>query len=194
MIDTIIFDLGNVIVNYDFNIALNRLFENSEKDKNYIIKVIHNYGLIKKFDKGELSEIEFYEKVKNDLQLNINFEKFKTIWAEIFTENEEIKKLVSILKDRDFYLLLLSDTNKIHFQYIEKKYGIINLFDEVLLSYETGFLKTEKGSFDYLKRRLKTNPENCIFIDDKKENLIYAKNMGVNCILFKNYEELVFEL
>lgn len=194
MIDTIVFDLGNVILPFDFEKFVNGFSDKSPMSSEDIRKFIFEKGLKKKADKGEIGKFDFFKTVKEGLKIDFEFPEFKKIWCEIFTEDFQVIKLIRSLNLKGLHLILFSDTDELHYEYFSNRFDILKYFDDVILSFEIKHIKTEKESLLYLENRLKSKPENSIFIDDKKENLTLAKERGINCILYSNYDALLKEL
>ena len=61
-----------------------------------------------------------------------------------------------------------------------------NVFNEIFTFSDTGFKKPDKRSFNYALREIKSLPQDCLFIDDSKENILAARGMGFNVLLFEN--------
>ena len=118
-----------------------------------------------------------------------NFKNFKKEWCNIFALNKNVEKLIINLK-RNFKLILLSNTDKLHFKYLKNKYKIINAFDAYVLSYEVGYRKPNLLIFSDALKKAKTLPFNCIYIDDtpaqtileiraKARRLVSEKKVGM---------------
>ncbi len=93
--------------------------------------------------------------------------------AELFPE---VKELLKELK-KEHKLAVLSNTHP--FEVINNNWGISDLFDEVVYSFETGHLKPANKSFDSVLKKLNVNPEECIYVDDTHKNLLAAKKLGM---------------
>lgn len=194
MIDTIVFDLGNVILPFDFEKSVKKISAYSTLNCENIRKFLFETGLKKKADKGEISKFDFFEEVNKSLNTGLKFNQFRKIWCEIFVINKKVTEIIKSLRSQGYYLILYSDTDELHYEYFRDKFDILKYFDNLIFSFEIKHVKTEKESISFLQNRLKSRPENSIFIDDKEENLLYARELGINCILFKNNELLLMEL
>ena len=189
----IVFDLGNVLLPFDYNIMLNKL-EKIEKDlgKNFLKFYQDNYNIHRSFERGELPENEFINKMLSNLENKINRETFCNYYCEVFTVNEDVISLLPKLK-KNYLLVLLSNTNSIHEAYW-KKFGFIKYFDKLFLSYKVKSLKPEERIYKAVENFTRKPSNEHLFIDDIKEYAEAAKKAGWDAIHFTNYEKLVKEL
>lgn len=89
---------------------------------------------------------------------------------------------------------LFSNTNEVHFRYIESHFPIVKSFSHTILSYEIGNVKPDKESYKKLLSITGHQPEEHLFIDDRIENISAANEMGIKVILFKSVLRLKREL
>lgn len=193
MIKALIFDLGNVILKVDKTEQFKKLARDSNKTVSYIKTFFENSEFRKAFERGKLNPKQFYEKTAKELNLKMNFKEFKKTWCYIFTLNEDVEELIKILK-RKFELILLSNTDVLHFEYIKNKYKIVNAFDERVLSYEVGYRKPNPLIFLNALRRAETLPFKCVYIDDIPEFVYVARLMGIRAFQYKNFKKLKSDL
>src|SRR4030043_1323550 len=129
-IEVILYDLGNVILPFNhFQIAekLSRFSQRIEfQDPAKIFSYLFDFekGAINGYEVGKVSSLEFFQSLKEFLQLSLSFEEFISIWNDIFLENQEVSKI--ILSQRGKWKLgLLSNTNPLHFDYFLKIFPIL---------------------------------------------------------------------
>lgn len=161
-----IFDIGNVVINVDESSLPFEYFSTNEDWKN--------------FERGILSEIEFFKKY------SIDVEKF----TNIFTPNIFVLDLISKINSKQLYFF--SNTNSCHFGCLQSKYPIFNT-DNLFLSYEIGMRKPEFEFYHFIQHKsLFKKSEDIYFVDDRQENINTAKLFKWNTFLYKyNNEELV---
>lgn len=193
-IKAVVFDLGNVLINFDWSIAeknLDRIKNNlGEKSRNYFK---HHPELIISLEKGELSDTEFLDKCKEELEVTCANEYLAKIFSDIFTPNQELIDILPQLKQKvDLYLL--SNTNSIHRDYGWGDYKFLSYFKRLFLSYEIGHVKPEKEIFQFVERELDLNKNEFIYIDDIIECVSLAENIGWNVIHFRNNKMLFADL
>ncbi|MEW6095247.1 MAG: HAD family phosphatase [bacterium] len=189
MIDLIIFDLGNVILNFDHMIICKKLSKLSKFPLQEVYERIFSSGLERLYDEGKISTKDFFKEISNRFGLNISLTEFKLLWQDIFWVNEGIEEILLKLKGR-YKLFLLSNTNELHFEFAKDKFDILNLIDEYILSYKVGFSKPSPEIFYEALKKAKVDASRCIYIDDIKEHVISANKVGMKGVLFKSIDGL----
>jgi HAD superfamily hydrolase (TIGR01509 family) len=194
-VEVILFDLGNVILPFNhFQIAekLSPFVQRREfQDPQRIFSSLFDIekGLINNFDVGKISPQEFFQSVKESLDLSISFDEFTPIWNDIFLEDQEVSKIILSLKER-VRLGLLSNTDPLHFHYILSKFPIMMAFDKWILSYEVGFKKPAIEIFQKAMEWASVEPQKILFIDDMKKHVDVAVSLGMQGIHFISAPQL----
>ena len=189
MIKCLIFDLGNVIINYDEDGMLSGLAIASGKPLSYVKKYHEFSSLRKSFERGELSGKEFYKKIASGLSLKISFNEFKKIYCGYFTLNRKVADAIKKLSKK-YRLILLSNTDELHFGCIKGKFKIINEFNDYVLSYKVRMRKPNPLIFIEAIKKSKTYPWNCIYFDDIPEFVWMARLFGIKAYQYRNFDDL----
>ncbi len=146
----LIFDLGNVLIFFDWNIARNKLNQIQENLGDITTNFLKsNKNLIYGLETGSIDEETFLNEIKKNINSKISKAELAKIYSEIFWENEELTKLLPELK-KNYKLYLLSNTNRIHRKYGWNDYEFIKHFEKLFLSYEIGFAKPDKEIYEYV--------------------------------------------
>jgi len=191
----IVFDLGNVLIPFDYNLMMNKLDAiNPGLGKRFFDSYKNNYDVHRNFESGKLAHEKFIEQMLLWCENSIDEKIFCTYFSDIFTVNEDVASLLPKLKEKGYKLILLSNTNEIHREYGYKHYEFLNYFDKLFLSHQVGFVKPEPEIYKAVEEYTKAKPEEHIFIDDVLEYAEGAKSVGWDAIQFKNYEQLLNEL
>lgn len=188
----IIFDLGNVTVSFNHNFAVDRVKYFTNRDHNEIYQLFFESNLTRLFEEGKISPDEFYLKVSEQLSLNMAYEEFLIIWNEIFfvtEDNLRVHFLIEKLKQK-FMLILISNINILHYEYLKKKYDIFTKFDKQLLSYRLGLRKPDPLIYKRALLLTGTEKSGVIYIDDREDLIAAASKLGIKSIRFKNYSQL----
>ena len=194
MIKAIIFDYGNVIHKWDNDIFLKEFVKLSGKDYNCVVDIIFGQGLHDKLEAGEILNITFFKKIKDGLNLKITQDEFfKLFSSKLFKKVETTISLIKKLK-KNYKVTLLSNTNKIDFDNVIKRFELFPLFDAVTLSFEVGHRKPDKEIFFDALKKLNLKPNECVFIDDIKEYSDAASKLGMHGIHYTSHENLIKEL
>ena len=198
-IEVILFDLGNVILPFNhFQIAekLSRFSRAKQfQDPDRIFSYLFDFekGAINPFDLGKVSPREFFQTVKENLDLSVSFDEFVSIWCDIFVEDQEVSRLIRSLKNK-WKLGLLSNTDPLHFGYILSKFSIMAAFDKWILSYEVGFKKPAIQIFQKAIEWASVRSEKILYFDDTKEYVEAAAALGIQSVHFISEAHLKQEL
>ena len=138
MIKAILFDLGNVLVGFDFQRGYRALAGACRCPVEEIPQRIAGSGLIHPFERGEMSSREYFRRFSQILEMEASFERFCELWSSIFLPEPLVpERLLAELKQRH-RMVLVSNTNEIHYRMIRRTYGLLRHFDAYVLSYEVG--------------------------------------------------------
>ncbi|MFA5929981.1 MAG: HAD-IA family hydrolase [Candidatus Micrarchaeia archaeon] len=192
MITTIIFDLSEVYLT-----GLLGAEHNLEKILGIKANEIKR-GLtgpeLAAFFHGELTEDEYWLRIIEKHKWKASAGELKKAVRKNFNEIEGTRKIMEQLKEDGFRLGLLSVHTREWVDYCEGKFGYHKLFHSTLYSFEAAASKPDKKVYRMILTKLKSSPEECIFIDDHPENLIPAREMGMKAVLFKNSRQLKRDL
>ncbi len=189
----LVFDLGNVLLPFNYNIMLDKLDKIEQNLGQRFLKFYQdNYNIHRSFEKGELSEEEFINIMLESLGNKLDRETFCNFYSKIFIENKDVTALLPELK-KNYTLVLLSNTNSIHKEYGWKDFDFIKYFDKLILSFEVRAYKPEEEIYKAVREFTQKPPGEHIFIDDVQEYSDSAKKLGWDAILFTGYEKLIKE-
>ena len=194
LIKTIIFDLGNVIVPFDFKLGYARLASLGGIPSSEIPKRIRSTDLVTRFECGEIGSREFVEELSRLLELKTTYEEFCEIWSSIFLPPTLVSASMLEGLRRRYRLLLLSNTNAIHFAMVEANYPLLRYFDYYVLSYRVGALKPSPKIYEEALAHAECRPEECFFTDDIEQYVDGARRAGIDAVQFRSVPELEREL
>jgi HAD superfamily hydrolase (TIGR01509 family) len=187
----IVFDLGNVLIPFDYNIAYNRLEKiETGLGQRFLDQYKENYHLHRSFERGELPEKEFLSKLLGFIGNKVDADFLIDVYSKIFREDKDVSSLLPVLKKR-YTLVLLSNTNSIHQRYWHKEYEFIKYFDKLILSHEVKAYKPEEKIYKAVEAFTKKSPEEHLFIDDVADYAEGARRAGWDAIHFIGYGNLV---
>jgi putative hydrolase of the HAD superfamily len=194
MIKTILFDLGNVIIPFDFKRAYARMAALCGCPAEEVPARIRATGLVGPFEKGEIEAEPFVRELCGALKLNISHQEFCDWWSCVFLPEPLVpEELLEDLASRH-RLLALSNTNPIHFAMLKEAYPLLRHFDDYVLSYEVGAAKPEAKIYQEAIARAQCGPEECFFTDDLAVNIEAARAHGMDAVQFLSAEQLKREL
>lgn len=188
----IIFDLGNVLVDFDHTIAAERIAEFSAKTAEEIFGLFFDSELTGLFEEGKISPQEFFLKVKEALSLQLAYEQFIPIWNEIFFLSEKNRAVYSLAKNlkKRYKLALLSNINILHFEYLSKNFFVFDAFHNIITSYECGLRKPHPLIYKRALGALGVLPSEVFYTDDRGELIRGAKELGVYGSVFSGIQQL----
>ncbi|CAA2930982.1 Alpha-D-glucose-1-phosphate phosphatase YihX [Arsenophonus endosymbiont of Bemisia tabaci Q2] len=161
-----IFDMGNVIINIDFNRAL-RVW--SELSKIPIVSLTQNFELdetMKLHECDEISDLEFTEFTSEKLGLSLSFEEFALGWNAIFVSlRYDVIEIITRLREQSHRVVILSNTNRLHQNYWPSHYlEIAASSDFLYLSQDLGMRKPDLAIYKYFLQSEGFSAENAIFL------------------------------
>lgn len=182
MIKNIIFDIGNVILNFNIDRVLNE-FSDSKDEQEFIKKnIIESPEWLGNalIDTGYLTRDDAIKIVQdrtnhsND-KLIIDFWKNYNKFAKI---DERVLNLIKKLKNNNYRIYLLSNINPYTHELV-KKSGLFEIVDGYVLSYKEHMIKPYKSIYNTLLKRYNLKPEESVFIDDNDKNIITGNLLGI---------------
>lgn len=181
-IDTVIFDIGRVLVSFDWEKFLKQ-FHFEPKLEEEIGKAIFLDPLWNERDRGAVSDEE------NTLLYYKKYPHLKNEMARVFEKANEIVEeydfsadWIRSLKNRGYKVLLLSNYAKTSFEYAFEHFNCLKLADGGVISYQVKSCKPEPEIYRALIERYGLTPQTAVFLDDNLSNLEAAKNFGFHVI------------
>lgn len=188
--DTILCDLGNVLINFDHRIAVKKILCCTLKNEQDIYQLFFDSGLTKNYEEGKITSLDFFKRVRDSLELDMDYDAFLPIWNDIFFEtplNKKIQDFLRAIKGR-YKLVMISNINKTHYEFLKKKMSVFNEFDKLALSYEIGFRKPAAEIYDAALKSVNTAPTRVFYIDDRQDLIEAASKFGIRGVAFNGEE------
>lgn len=177
----ILCDLGGVLVNVDFSLAIERLSSESGLDKRELKDRIFSSGIKEKHDLGLMSSFNFYKQIITNEEISFSY--FQIIWNTILTENREaVHYLSSYVKSCRLYIA--SNTDPIHYAFLYNNYPWVSMFVGFGLSFRLKRAKPSLEFYSKLFREFGINYQDALFIDDSNDNVEAAHRLGIKSHLF----------
>jgi glucose-1-phosphatase len=189
-----LFDLGRVLVHFDFRVGYEALEKDCGITAAEVPRKLAPTGLVERFESGRIEPRPFFDEFRRILELDLEYERFCEIWSSIFSHEILPLDMLEGLHRR-YRMVLLSNTNALHFGMIRKWYGpLLSHFDELVLSYEVGALKPRPEIFDRAIQAARCAPEECFYTDDIAPYVEAAKAKGIDAVLFESKQQLENDL
>lgn len=195
-IKAIVFDLGMVLIPFNYEMARNRLnlLKPGAGDK-VMDYVKENYQFFRAFEAGKMTEDEYIPMLMRaaDVEGIVSHEKFCYIYSEIFSINYDVAELLELLSKK-YRVFLLSNTNPVHRKYGYENFKFFKHFEKLFYSDEVGAVKPEEAIYRAVEAYSGLKPEEHLFIDDIMDYAEGARKCGWHAIRFFNYKQLLEEL
>lgn len=195
-IKVVIFDLGNVLLDFDFNIAAKRIAYFCEKSPKEIVALFLGSNITSLFEESKISPEDFFDCLKNMLDLKISYARFIPIWNEIFflsAKNRSVYSLANNLRN-NYRIAVLSNINILHYDYIKEHYPVLNIFNEVFASCKMGLIKPDPRIYKQVLQALDVKPEEVFYTDDREELVKSAAALNINSFIFTDFKRLKSDL
>lgn len=189
----VIFDLGKVLVHFDFKRGYRALEELCPYAAAEIPKRIGRTDLVQRFETGLVEPREFVTQLCGILGVDLEYERFCGIWSSIFAETLVPESMLEGLAAR-YRLVLLSNTNAIHFEMVRAAYPILRHFHELVLSYEAKAMKPDPRIYREAVSRAGCRAGECFYTDDIAAYVEAARQEGIDAVQFESAEQLQREM
>ncbi len=194
MTKCVIFDLGGVIVPFDFKRGYAKMEKLCPYPAAEIPQRLRTTDLVTRFETGHIEPVAFVAELSRILDLKITYPEFCDLWTSIFLPETLIpESLLERVRARR-RLLLLSNTNHIHYSMLERTYPLLAHFDDRVLSYRVGAAKPSEQIYREAIARAGCKPEECFFTDDVEAYVEGARRVGIDAVRFESAEQIEKEL
>ena len=186
---TYLFDIGNVLLAFDFTPALSSLL-GPKASPTALAQIIARKD---EFEAGKIEPTPYIAWASELLDFKGSEADFRTIWSDIFTPIPETWELAKKLKADGHRLILYSNTNVIHAPFCLETYDIFETFDHAVFSHEIGAIKPYTEFFQRSFEKFNIDPAQTYYIDDMPENIEAGREHGLNSFLYSasNHPELL---
>ncbi len=194
MIRSIISDLGKVLILFDNAIFYRKISAYTPHSLPEIAARVNVYSSVgQAFDTGRLSPRQFYAAALKALDADVEYDEFFAMYNDVFTLNPPVVKILGRLKS--FHrMVMLSNTDVERFEFIRKCFPEVLMFDAYVLSYEVGSIKPDRRIYEVALEKAQAAPQECVFIDDRPENITAARGLGIRTIHLLEQTDLEKEL
>ena len=194
MIRNIVFDLGNVLLDFEPESYLEKLGYSGEIKDKLKAEIFETEEWLM-LDRGTISQEKAVEKwQQRNPELKDEIADVMAEWEKILVLKEDSLDILKSLAEKDYNLYVLSNFQKKAFAYVKSKYDFFNYFDGRVISADIGMIKPEADIYDHLLDKFNLKAEETVFIDDSKENIMAALKKGIRVIHFKDAASLEEEL
>jgi len=180
------FDLGKVLVDFDYSIASRRLAAQADLSPTEIQKYLDHSPLLYRYETGLMTRQEFYEEVRRGTGYRGSPEEFASVFADIFSEMTEMTMLQAEIRRRGVPTYIFSNTNDIAIEHIRRNFPFFANFNGFILSYEVGAMKPAAKIYEALEAMSGKRGAEILYLDDRQENVDAGAARGWQVVLQTN--------
>ena len=185
----VVFDLGKVLVDFDYHIAISRIAARSTLPPDGIKTFLGQSHAIIDYECGRLTREEFYEQACQAIGFRGTIEEFGGFFADIFTEMPSMIELHAGLHRRGVPTYIFSNTNDLAVEHIRRNFPFFKNFDGYIFSYEVGAMKPGAKIYEALEKLVRRRGADIVYLDDRPENVAAGAARGWRTILHETTEK-----
>ena len=191
MIEALLFDLGKVLVDFDFELGMKRFIARTPLPPEEFKAIVLEQSWVRRYEHGDISSVEYHRYLRDSGKLDMNIEEFHEAWSAVFLPELIVpERLLVRLKTR-YPMILVSNINESHAEYVAKNYRVFDYFDHKIFSHEVGSMKPDRRIYDAAIAAAAKPPEALFFTDDRPENVESAAKLGIRAHHFQSVTGLV---
>lgn len=189
----ILMDLGRVLIHFDFSAGYSALEKLCPYPTAEIRRRIAATDLAVRFETGLMEPRDFYAQLCALLELKVDYERFCAIWNSIFSDVLIPESMIEGLAHR-YRLVVVSNTNQIHFEMVRQKYPVLRHFHEMALSYQVKAMKPRSEIFLEAVRLAGCRADECFYADDIPAFTEAARKLNIDAVTFESAAQLAAEM
>ncbi len=194
-IDTIVFDLGGVLINLDKQACIDAFRALGFAEVEQYLGEYEQQGIFGKLEAGKISPAEFRNGVRSAMGQEVNDQEIDTAFNAFLLDLPLYKlEMLRELK-KSYRIVMLSNTNAIMFDFIcdtifrQEGLTVHHYFDDIFVSHEMGCTKPNRYIYEQLIAKAGIVPEQTLYVEDSAANLEAAAPFGFKTLLVEPYED-----
>lgn len=192
---TIVFDLGGVLIDWNPRYLYRQLFDGDDERMEYFLAHICSPEWNAQQDAGRPFAEAVEERIRAFPRYDNLISAYFARWPEMIAGSiVGTVAVMSELREHGYPLVALSNWSAETFPFVKYRFEFFNWFDQIVLSGEEGCIKPDPQIYRILLDRIQSDAGQCLLIDDSEENIITARSLGFNTILFTSPDHLRAEL
>jgi HAD superfamily hydrolase (TIGR01509 family) len=190
----IVFDLGKVLVDFDYSLATQKISARSLHPPAEAELFANLADLLVDYETGRLNRREFFEIVQTAVGFQGTAEEFGDYFAKIFTPITPMIELQATLRRRGFPTYIFSNTNDLAIEHVRRDFPFYQHFDGYILSYEVRAMKPHPPIYEALEALAGRRGADLVYLDDRAENIAAGAARGWRTILHETPEKTLAAL
>jgi len=183
MVPVVVFDLGKVLVDFDYSIAARKVAARSSRKLERLDHFLSGSPLLNQFESGMLTAGQFFSEVQKATGFQGGADEFAAYFADIFAPLPDMVELHAGLREKNVPTYIFSNTNEIAVGHIRRRFPFFSGFDGYILSYEIGAMKPQAKIYEALETMSRRRGRDIFYIDDREENVEAGAARGWQIVL-----------
>lgn len=184
-----IFDLGKVLVDFDYTVAARKVAARSKKAPKDLHAFLGSSPILIEYESGRITRQQFYDSVREAIGFLGDMVEFGSFFADIFTEMPPMIALHAELRRAGFKTYIFSNTNDLAIEHVRRNFPFFKHFDGYIFSYEVGGLKPQPEIYEAMEKLTGRRGADLIYLDDRPENIEAGTARGWRAILHESPEK-----
>jgi len=185
----IIFDLGKVLVDFDYSVAARKVAARSTKQLPDLQHFLGSSSILVRYESGLLTRQQFFEEMRQATGFTGSLEEFSADFADIFVPIAPMIELHEELRARGFLTYIFSNTNDLAIEHVRHNFPFFQHFDGYIFSYEVGAMKPQPEIYAAMEQMSGKSGADLVYIDDRLENIEAGRARGWRAILHETPEK-----
>jgi len=182
----IVFDLGKVLVDFDYSIAARKVAAQSTKQLDNLHHSLGSSEILARFESGRLTRRQFFTEMSAFTGFTGTIEEFVSGFADIFVPITPMIELHAKLRQHGCQTYIFSNTNDIAVEHIRRNFPFFANFNGYIYSYEVGAMKPHSKIYEAMEKLCGRNGKEIVYLDDRPENIAAGMERGWNAILHES--------
>jgi HAD superfamily hydrolase (TIGR01509 family) len=188
-VKAVVFDLGKVLVDFDYAIAARRILPRSTAGAVQLQRWIADSALFRDYETGLLTTEQFFTAVQAAIGFRGDLAEFGHYFADIFTPIPAMVSLHEEIRNRGLPTYIFSNTNELSARHIHRRFPFYGRFTGHVLSCEHQAMKPDPRLYEVLERMAGLNGADLLYVDDRPENIETGRQRGWQVVLHQTPAE-----
>ncbi len=176
--EVVVFDLGKVLLDFDYGIAAKRIAAQATVDPARIKQVLDQSALLFRYETGLVTREEFFQEVRQASGFSGTLDEFSSYFGDVFTPIDRMIALHAALRESGLPTCVFSNTNDLAVAHIRQNFPFYSTFDAHVLSFEHRSMKPDARIYEVVERVTGRKRGAILYLDDRLENIEAGRARG----------------